>query len=114
MEPADKPPLYPVVPTGATAHQHKELRVQKTFMRKAWTTYRLVRAITCDQVSAAIDDVFYAVLNDPIKGLNGVDLHTLVLHIATTYAQISQPDPNDNKANFNTGIKIDPGLLLTI
>ncbi len=77
-----------------------------------WTTYCLVRAITCNQFAAAINDVFYAVLNNSIKGLNGIDLHMLVQHIATTYAQISQPDLDNNLVNFNTGI--DPGLPLAV
>jgi hypothetical protein len=110
--PAANPPLYPVVPAGATAHQCKELWAQNTSARKAWTTYCLVCAITCNQFTAAIDNIFYAILNTPIEGLNGVDLHTLILHIATMYVQISQPNLDDNLANFNTGI--DPGLPLDI
>jgi hypothetical protein len=104
--------LYPVVPARATTHQHEELWAQNTSARKAWTTYRLVRTITRNQFAAAIDDVFYGVLNDPIKGLNGINLRMLVQHIATMYAQISQPDLNDNLANFNTGI--DSGLPLAV
>jgi hypothetical protein len=37
---AAKPPPYPIVPAGATAHQCKELRAQNTSACKAWTTYR--------------------------------------------------------------------------
>jgi hypothetical protein len=92
MEPlSTKPPSYPVVPAGATAHQREELWAQNTSTRKAWTTYRLVQAITCNRFAAAINNVFYAVLNNLIEGLNGVELHMLVLHIATTYAQIANP-----------------------
>jgi hypothetical protein len=80
--------------------------------RKAWATYKLVLAITRDQFAAAIDDVYYAVLDDPTEGLNGVDLRTLVQHILTTYAQISQPDLDDNITEFNT--RIDPGLPLAV
>ncbi len=72
--PAAEPPAYPIVPVGATAPQRKELRATNAAARKAWTTYRLVLAITRDQFAAAIDDVYYAVRNDPIEGLNGVDL----------------------------------------
>ncbi len=54
-----------------------------------WTTYRLVRAITGDEFTAAINDVFYAVLDNLIKGLNGINICTLIQYIATTYAQIS-------------------------
>jgi hypothetical protein len=67
---------------------------------------------TCDQFSAAIDNVFYAVLNDPVEGLNGIDLCMLVHHIATTYKQISQPNLDANLANFNMGI--DLGVPLAV
>jgi hypothetical protein len=107
--PAVEPPLYPIVPAGATAHQRKELRAQNTSAHKAWSTYCLVHAITCNQFAAAIKDIFYAVLDNPIKGLNGIDLPMLVQHIATTYAQISQPDLDDNLANL-----IDPGSPLAV
>ncbi len=110
--PAAKPPSYPIVPDGATAHQCKELQAQNTSVRKAWTTYCLVCATTRNQFTAAIDKVFYAVLNNPIKGLNGINLRTLVQHIATAYAQISHPNLDKNLANFNTGI--DPGLPLAV
>jgi hypothetical protein len=110
--PAAEPPLYPVVPAGTTTHQCKELRAQNTSACKAWITYRLVHAITHDQLAAAINDIFYAVLNNPIKGLNGINLHALVHYIATTYTQISQTDLDDNLANFNMGI--DPGLPLAV
>jgi hypothetical protein len=79
---------------------------------KAWTTYHLVRTIPHNQFAAAIDDVFYAVLDDPIKRLNSIDLRTLVQHITTTYRQISQPNLDNNLANFNTGV--DPGLPLAV
>jgi hypothetical protein len=110
--PPPEPPLFLIVPAGATTHQCKELQAQNNSACKAWTTYRLVCAITCNQFAAAINDVFYAVLDNPIGGLNGINLHTLVQHIATTYMQISQPDLNNNLANFNMGI--DPCLPLAI
>jgi hypothetical protein len=110
--PTAKPPVYPIVPTGATTPQHKELRATNAATCKAWTTYCLVLSITCDQFAAAINNVYYAILDNPIKGLNGVDLHTLVTHILTTYAQISQPNLNDNLTDFNTGI--NPILPLAV
>ena len=110
--PAAEPPTYPVIPIGATVQQREELRAINIAARKAWATYRLVLAITRDQFAAAIDDVYYAVLDDPTEGLNGVDLRTLVQHILTTYAQISQPDLDDNMTEFNIGI--DSGLPLAV
>ncbi len=82
--PTAKSPAYPIVPTGATTPQHKELRATNAAACKAWTTYCLVLSITCDQFAAAINDVYYAVLDDPIEGLNGVNLCTLVTHIHTS------------------------------
>ena len=108
---AAEPPAYPVVPVGA-APQRKELCATNAATRKAWMTYRLVLSITRDQFAAAINDVYYAVLNDPIEGLNGVDLRTLTTHILTTYAQISQPDMDNNMYEFNLGM--DPILPLAI
>jgi hypothetical protein len=110
--PAAEPPTYPVIPNGANVQQREELRAINIAARKAWATYRLVLAITRDQFAAAIDDVYYAVLDDPTEGLNGVDLRTLVQHILTTYAQISQPDLDDNMTEFNIGI--DSGLPLAV
>jgi len=75
-------------------------------------TYCLVLAITRGQFTVAIDDIYYAVLDDPTEGLNGIDLRTLVQHILTTYAQISQPDLDDNMNEFNIGI--NPGLPLAV
>jgi hypothetical protein len=49
----------------------------------------IVHTITRAQFAAAIDDVYYATLNDPTEGLNAVTLQQLVTHIHTTYAQIS-------------------------
>ena len=110
--PANEPPTYPIIPAGATTQAREELRATNITARKASATYRLVLAITRDQFAAAIDDVYYAVLDDPTKGLNGVDLCMLVQHILTTYAQISQPDLDDNMNEFNIGI--DPGLPLAV
>ena len=96
------------MPNGTTAPQRKELRANNIVACKAWATHKLVLAITRDQFAAAINDVYYAVLDNPTKRLNSVDLRTLVLHIQQTYTQISQPDLDDNLAKFNT--RIDPGL----
>jgi hypothetical protein len=105
--PANEPPTYPVIPNGATTQAREELRAKCIAARKAWATYRLVLAI-----ATAIDDVYYAVLNNPTEGLNGIDLRTLVQHILTTYAQISQPDLDENMSEFSIGF--DSGLPLAI
>ena len=110
--PANEPPAYPVMPNGTTAPQRKELCANNIVARKAWATYKLVLTITRDQFAAAIDNVYYTILNDPTKGLNSIHLHPLVLHIQQTYTQISQPDLDNNLAKFNTGI--DPGLPLVV
>jgi hypothetical protein len=35
---------------------------------------------------AAINEIYYAVLDNPTEGLNAINLCTLVMHILTTYA----------------------------
>jgi hypothetical protein len=110
--PANKPPTYPVIPAGATTQAQEELSATSIATHKACATYHLVLAITHDQFAAAIDDVYCAVLDNPTEGLNGINLRALIQHILTTYAQISQPDLDDNINEFNIGI--DPGLPLAV
>jgi hypothetical protein len=102
------------IPSSQPEHvpQRKELRATNPAACKAWATYRLVLSITCNQFAAAINNVYYAILDDPSEGLNGIDLRTLVTHILTTYAQISQPNLDDNLTDFNTGI--NPILPLAV
>jgi hypothetical protein len=71
----------------------------------------MVLTITCNRFVAAINDVYYTVLDDLIEGLNAIDCF-LVMHILTTYAQISQPDLDDNMTNFYP--RIDLGLPLNV
>jgi hypothetical protein len=72
----------------------------------------MVLTITRNQFAVAIDNVYYAVLDDPTKGLNAINLRTLVMHILNTYAQISQPDLDDNMTNFHSSI--NSGLPLAV
>ncbi len=110
--PTNKPPAYPVMLNGATAPQREELHANNIVSCKAWATYKLVLAITHDQFAAAIGNVYYAILDDPNKGLNGINLCTLIQHIQLTYAHINQPDLDDNITEFIT--RINPSLLLVV
>ncbi len=107
-----EPPAYPIIPAGNLTAKGEELHATNATACKAWNTYKIVFAITHDQFAAAVDDVYYTVLDDPTKGLDAIDLHSLVMHILTTYAQISQPDLDDNMTNFHSGINL--GLPLAI
>jgi hypothetical protein len=107
-----EPPAYPVIPAGGTTTNREDLRTTNAAACKAWNTYKMVLTITRNQYMTAVNDVYYAVLEDPTKGLNTINLRTLVMHILNTYAQISQPDLDDNMTNFHSGI--DSGLPLTI
>jgi hypothetical protein len=49
---------------------------------------------------------YTTVLDNPTKSLNTINLHSLVMHILTTYAQISQPDLDDNMSNFHSDINL--------
>jgi hypothetical protein len=72
----------------------------------------MVLTITRNQFTAAINDIYYAILDDPTEGLNAVHLRTLVMRILNSYTQISQPDLDDNMTDFHSSI--DTGLLLAI
>jgi hypothetical protein len=109
--PAAVPPEYPINPPAA-APARKAACATNLAKQKAWNTYIIVRTITHNQFAAAINGVYYAVLDDPTKGLNAISLGDLVTHICTTYALISQPDIDDNMTKFYTGIK--PSLPLAI
>jgi hypothetical protein len=101
-----EPPAYPVIPAGATSANHEELRATNSAACKAWNTHKMVLAITRNQFAVAINNLYYTVLNNPTKCLNAVDLCTLVMHIFITYAQISQPDLDDNMIDFHSGIHL--------
>jgi hypothetical protein len=96
-----EPPAYPVIPAGATTAKREKLGATNATAHKAWNTYKMVLTITCNQFAAATDDVYYTVLDNPTKCLNAVYLRSLVMHILTTYAQISQPDLDDNMTDFH-------------
>ncbi len=72
----------------------------------------MVLTITRNQFAAAINNIYYAVLDIPTKGLNAADLCTLVMKILNTYAQISQPDLDDNTTDLHSGIYL--GLPLEV
>jgi hypothetical protein len=101
--PGAAPPNYPVNPPAA-APAREAARAKNLAEQKAWNTYLIVATITRDQFAAAIDDVYYAGLDDPTEGLNAVSLRELVTHVRTTYATISQPEIDDNMAEFHTAI----------
>jgi hypothetical protein len=61
----------------------------------------IIHTITHDQLTVSINNVYYAALNDPTEGFSAVTLQQIVTHICTTYAQISQPDLENNITNFN-------------
>ena len=55
------------MPNGATAPQREELCANNIVARKAWATSKLILAITRNQFAAAINDVYYAVLDNPTE-----------------------------------------------
>jgi hypothetical protein len=99
-------PAYSVIPAGTTTGKRKELRATNAAARKAWNTYKMVLTITRNQFVAAINNIYYTVLDNPTKGLNAINLRSRVMHIFTTYAQISQPDLDDNMTDFHSSINL--------
>jgi hypothetical protein len=110
--PQNEPPAYPVIPAGAKTAKHEELRATNADARKARNSNKMVLTITHDRFAVAMNNVYYAILDNPAIGLNTNNLCSLVMHILTTYAQISQPDLDDNMAKFHSGI--NSGLPLAI
>jgi hypothetical protein len=82
------PLAYPIIVARATTAKHKELHANNISTQKAWATYMIFHTITHDPFLAAIDNVYYAALDNPIEGLNAnaVTLQQLVTHIHTTFA----------------------------
>ncbi len=107
-----KPPAYPFIPEGATTTKCEEPRATNAVACKAWNTYEMVLTITHDQFAAAINNIYYTVLDNPTKCFNAINLHALLMHILITYAQISQPDLDDNITDFHFGINL--GLPLAV
>jgi hypothetical protein len=58
-----EPPAYPVISANTMSAKWEELRATIAATRKAWNTYKMVLAITCNQFMAAIDNVYYAILD---------------------------------------------------
>ncbi|KAL7474280.1 hypothetical protein ACHAW6_000258 [Cyclotella cf. meneghiniana] len=69
-----------------------------------------VRHIAVNLASKAIKNIYYAKLDNPIKGLNGVDIQDLLDHIKDCYCHINQSDLDANLEKFNQGI--DPSVPL--
>jgi hypothetical protein len=109
--PEAPPPKYPVnTPTAAPAC--KQARANNLAEQMAWNTYLIVATITHGQFAVAINDVYYAALNDPTEGLNAIPLQDLVAHIQTTYTTILQLDVDNNMTKFYTGINLAISLAV--
>eukprot|EP00804_Cyclotella_cryptica_P013267 CCRYP_007042-RA/>CCRYP_007042-RA protein AED:0.32 eAED:0.32 QI:0/0/0/1/0/0.33/3/0/993 len=112
MPPAASPPAYPVIPPGATVAAREELRATNDEAQQHWQTMLHVRRIAVNLAAAAIDDVYYAEFDDPVEGLNSVEIQDIVNHIKDRYYHIDQADLDKNLERFNQGI--DPSAPLIV
>eukprot|EP00804_Cyclotella_cryptica_P009722 CCRYP_011252-RA/>CCRYP_011252-RA protein AED:0.82 eAED:0.82 QI:0/-1/0/1/-1/1/1/0/240 len=110
--PAASPPAYPVIPPGATVAARKELRATNDEDQQHWQTMLHVRRIAVNLAAAAIDNVYYAELDDPVEGLNSVKIQDIIDHIKDQYCHINQSDLDKNLDRFNQGI--DPSIPLIV
>ena len=108
--PAAAPPAYPVIPPGTTTNGREALKAQNEEDQKHWQTMIHVRRIAVNLASDAIEDIYYAELDDPIEGLNAVEIQDLIEHIKDRYCHIDQSDLDANLEKFNQGI--DPSVPL--
>jgi hypothetical protein len=103
--PTNAPPAYSAnLASNAAAGIHEAARTDNQAQLKAWETYIIVRTVTRTTIAEAIDDVYYAALDNPTKGLNGVSIQQLIAHIRNNYAHISQPEIDTNMSDFHQGI----------
>jgi ribosomal protein S10 len=112
--PAAAPPAYPVIPPGATTAAQEELRATNEEAQKNWQTMLHVRRIAVNLASEAIEDIYYAELDDPIEGLNGVEIQDLIEHIKDRYCHIDQANLDANLEKFNQGINPSVPLIAYI
>jgi len=110
--PAASPPAYPVIPPGATVAAREELRATNDEAQQNWQTMLHVRRIAVNLAAAAIDDVYYAELDDPVEGVNSVEIQDIVDHIKERYCHIDQSDLDKNLDRFYQGI--DPSVPLIV
>ena len=73
-----------------------------------------VRRIAVNLAAEAIEDVFYAELDDPVEGLNAVEIQDLLDHIKDRYCHIDQTDLDRNLDRFNQGINPYVPLIVYI
>jgi hypothetical protein len=107
-----EPPAYLVIPARSTNVTCKELCASNAAASKAWNTYKVILTTTRNQFAAPFNNIYYAILDDPTKGINTINLCTFIMHILNTYAQISQLDLDDKMTDFHSGINSD--LPLTV
>eukprot|EP00804_Cyclotella_cryptica_P023348 CCRYP_000481-RA/>CCRYP_000481-RA protein AED:0.56 eAED:0.26 QI:0/-1/0/1/-1/1/1/0/407 len=112
MPPAAAPPAYPNIPPGATIPAREELRATNDEAQQHWQTILHVRRISVNPPAAAIKDVYYAKLDDPVKGLNSIEIQDIVDHIKDPYCHINQANLDKNLERFNQGI--DPSVPLIV
>eukprot|EP00804_Cyclotella_cryptica_P001474 CCRYP_003697-RA/>CCRYP_003697-RA protein AED:0.54 eAED:0.23 QI:0/0/0/0.5/1/1/2/0/223 len=63
---------------------------------------------------AAIEGIYYTELDDPVKGLNSVEIQDIVDHIKDQYCHIDHADLNKNLKRFNQGIDPSAPLIMYI
>jgi hypothetical protein len=70
--------------------------------------------IAVNLAAEAIEDVYYAELDDPSEGLNNVQIQDLIDHIKDGYCHIDQADLDKNLNCFNQGINPSVPLVVYI
>ena len=110
--PASAPPAYPVIPAGATVVEREQLKATNKAARLAYETYKCVQRYGVNMLAECIDEDFYAKIDDPDEGLNGITIRDFIDHIRSRYAQIDQTLIDENLAEFEKGI--DSNLPLAV
>ena len=90
--PAAAPPAYPVIPPGSATVAREELRATNEEAQQNWQTMLHVCRIAVNLAADAIEDVYYTELDNPVKGLNDVQIQDLIDHVKDRYCHIDHAD----------------------
>ena len=76
--PTQQPPTYPIITDGTSTADWERLCVETTESQWHWQTYKHFDHIYIKQMAKAIEPVCYVELDDPDKGLNGINIRTFL------------------------------------
>ena len=106
--PAIQPPSYPVIPPGTSTSDRERMQASNSADLRDWQIMKHTERIGLKKIAEAVEEVYYAELDDPGVGLNAIDICTLFNHILDRYCAISQHDIDDENVAIQPGNRSKP------